>query len=637
MTQFEKLFEPITIKNMTIPNRMIMPALTVNVAMGEVNEAAVAYYERRARGGVGMITVGISGVVPGLVQGMDLASDDRIEGHKKLVEAIHRHGTRANIQLWHPGRYEMTFLTKRQAVSASDVAPPIFSREQPRPLTVEEIHRIVQAFADAAGRAREAGYDSVEFIASAGYLISQFMSPVTNKRDDEYGGSLENRARFGREIIEAARKKLGDDFPIWIRMVGDELIPGGNKIDDMKRFASIWEEAGVDAFNITAGWHEARVPMLTMNVERGAYVWMAEEIKKALKKAPVAASNRINGPELAERILREGRADMVSIARALVCDPDFPKKTKEGKPHLIRRCIACMNCLDSLFTGARAYCSLNPEACREAEVGEIEPASEKKKVVVIGGGPAGCEAARTARLRGHDVVLFEKEGKLGGQLNLAAQTPGFGEFALVPDYYKAVLDELGADVRMNAEATEEVIKAEKPDVVIYAAGAKPACPDFPGIDQEHVVDAWEVMRGKTVKGEKVAVIGGGGTGCDVAIHLAHQGKDVTQLEMLPRIGHNIGPGSRWVVLQTLKNLGVKFVTNFKVVRIEKDKVVGDVNGKEESVPADIVVKAVGSAPSRELYDKLKGADVQVIGIGDALEPRKIVNAVHDGYNIAREL
>ncbi len=637
MAQFEKLFEPITIKSMTIPNRMIMPALTVNVAMGEVNEAAVAYYERRARGGVGLLTVGISGVVPGLVQGMDMASDDRIEGHKKVVEAIQKHGAKTNIQLWHPGRYELTFLTKRQSVSASDVAPPIFSREQPRPLEVEEIHEIVQAFADAAARAREAGYDSVEFIASAGYLISQFMSPVTNKREDEYGGSLENRARFGREIMEAARKKLGDDFPIWIRMVGDELIPGGNRIEDMKEFAAIWEEAGADAFNVTAGWHEARVPMLTMNVERGAYVWMAEEIKSALKKAPVAASNRINEPELAERVLKEGRADMVSLARALVCDPDFPNKAKEGKPHLIRRCIACMNCLDSLFTGARVYCSLNPEACREADVGEIRPASEKKKVVVVGGGPAGCEAARTAKLRGHEVVLFEKEDKLGGQLNLAAGTPDFSEFALAPEYYRAILDELGVDVRLGAEASVDLIKSENPDAVIYAAGAEPACPEFPGIDSEHVTDAWEVMRGKPVKGEKAVVIGGGGTGCDVAMHLAHTGKDVTQVEMLPKMGHNIGPGSKWVVLQTLKNLGVKFINNFKVLRIEKDAVVGEVDGKEESVPADAVVKAVGSAPRRKLYDKLKETDLYLIGVGDALEPRKIVSAVHDGYNMARDL
>ncbi len=637
MAQYEKLFEPITIKGVTLRNRIIMPALTVNLANGPVNDAVVAYYERRARGGVAMLTVGISGVIPGLVQGLDMAGDDRIEGHKKLVDVIHKRGAKANIQLWHPGRYELTFLTKRQAVSASDVAPPIFSREKPRPLTIEEIKEIVDAFAQAACRAREAGYDFVEFIASAGYLISQFMSPVTNLRTDEYGGSLENRARFGREIIEAARKKLGDDFPIWVRMVGDELIPGGNKIDDMKQFAAIWEEAGVDAFNVTAGWHEARTAMLTMNVPRGGYVWMAEGVKSALKHAPVAASNRINHPEIAEEILKEGRADMVSLARPLVCDPDFPNKAKEGKAHLIRRCIACVNCLDSLFTGAKASCALNPEACREGELGDLQPAPEKKKVAVIGGGPAGCEAARTAKMRGHDVVLFEKEDSLGGQLNLAKQTPDFGEFALVPQYYDAVLKDLGVDVRLGTEATPELIEKEKPDVIIYAAGALPIKPPIPGIDLDHVMDAWDVLKGKPVKGDNIVVIGGGGTGCDVSMHLAHQKKNVTQMEMLPKMGHNIGPGSKWVVIQTLRELGVRQMNNFKVIEIKPGEVVGEQEGKRESIPADTVVLAMGSRPQRDLFDKIKDGEVPVIGVGDALEPRKIVSAVHDGFNVARDI
>jgi len=636
MAQYEKLFEPITIKSMTLPNRIIMPALTVNVAIGAVNDAAIAYYERRARGGAGMLVVGISGIVPGLLQGLDMASDDRIEGHKKLMDAIHKHGTKTSIQLWHPGRYELTFLSKRESISASDVAPPIFSRQKPRPLEIEEIKQLVEDFSEAARRSRDAGYDSVEFIASAGYLIAQFMSPLTNLRTDEYGGSLENRARFGKEIIEAARKKLGDDFPIWIRMVGDELIPGGNKIDDMKQFAAIWEEAGADAFNVTAGWHESRTPMLTMNVPRGGYVWMAEGIKSALKHAPVAASNRINSPDIAEEAIKEGRADMVSLGRALVCDPDFPNKAKEGKAHLIRRCIACMNCLDSLFSGTKTSCSLNPEACNE-ELGDIKPAAEKKKVVVIGGGPAGCEAARTAKLRGHDVVLFEKQDKLGGQLNLAAQTPDFGEFELLPEYYTATLKELSVDVRLGAEATPESIEAEKPDVIIYAAGAVPVIPPIPGVELGHVMDGWDILRGAQVKGDNIVVIGGGGTGCDVSMHLAHQKKNVTQVEMLPKIGHNIGPGSKWVVLQTLKELGVRQMTNFKVSEIKPGEVVGEIDGNQETIPADAVVLAIGSKPQRDLYDKIKDGKAPVKGVGDAVEPKKIVNAVHDAYNAAREI
>lgn len=637
MEKFEKLFEPITIKSMTLRNRIMMPALTVNLAIGPVNDALIAYYERRAKGGVGLIVTGISCVTPSLLQGIDMASDDRIEPHSRLVKAIHKHGAKASIQLWHPGRYEITFDPKADIISASDVAPPIFSRKKPRPMTIEEIEQMVQKFADAAVRAQKAGYDAVEFVASAGYLIAQFMSPITNLRTDRYGGSLENRARFGKEIIEETRKRVGDDFPIMIRMVGDELIPGGNTLEDMKRFARIWEQAGADAFNVTAGWHESKVPMLTMNVPRGGYVWMAEGIKKALDHAPVAASNRINDPELAEQILREGKADMISMGRPLVCDPDLPNKAREGRAKEIRKCIACMTCMDSLFTGGPARCSLNAEACRELELGELQPAQHKKKVVIIGGGPAGCESARVAKLRGHDVVLFEKEKKLGGQLNLAAQTPNFNEFAEAVSYFEYVLPHLGVNLRLGVEATVENVLAEKPDHIVYAGGAIPNKFPIPGIELAHVMDAWDVLRGREVKGARVVVIGGGGTGCDVAMHLAHHGKKVVQVEMLPKMGHNIGPASKWVVLQTLKDLGVDMRPNFKVVKIEPSKVVGERDGKTEEIEADAVVLAMGSKPQRTLLEQLKDKGIPIDEVGDAREPRKIMNAVHDGHNVARKI
>ncbi|MDY6825465.1 MAG: NAD(P)/FAD-dependent oxidoreductase [Thermodesulfobacteriota bacterium] len=635
MTTFKHLLEPITIKSMTLPNRMVMPALTVNTAMGEINDATVAYYERRARGGAALVTVGISPVVPGMVIGLDISDDRFIEGHRRVVEAVHQYETKVNIQLWHPGRYEMTFLTGRQAVSASDVAPPIFAKEKPRPLTVGEIGEIVAAFGEAARRSKDAGYDCVEIIASAGYLISQFMSPVTNLRTDEYGGSLENRARFGTEVIQAVRGKVGADFPIFVRMVGDELIPGGNTIEEMKRFAKIWEDAGADAFNVTAGWHESREPMITMNVERAGFVWMAEGIKSALDHAPVAASNRINDPEIAEQVLAEGRADMVSLARAMVCDPDFADKVKQGRPDLIRRCIACMNCMDSLFEGKPVTCSLNAEACRESQLGDIQPADEKKKVLVIGGGVAGCEAARVAALRGHTVVLFEADTKLGGQLNLASKTPDFGEFSLAIDYFSAILKELGVDVRLGQPADEALVKAENPDAIIYAAGATPADPQIKGIDGENVMHAWQVLSGEAVPGKRVAVIGGGGTGCDVCMHLAHDGKEVTQVEMLEKMGHNIGPGTKWVVLKCIQECGVEQMNRFQVKEITEKGVVGEIDGEATLVPADTVVVAIGSRPNTDLLDKLSGYNV--IPVGDAKQPRKIMTAVHEGYAVAREI
>jgi len=636
MTELTRLLEPIKIKSMTIPNRMIMPALTVNLAMGAVNDAIVAYYERRAKGGAGLVTVGISPVVPGMVMGIDISDDSFIDGHQRMVAAIHQYDTRASIQLWHPGRYEMTFLTGNQAVSASDVAPPIFSKAKPRPLTVEEIKEVVDAFGAAAGRAKTAGYDCVELIASAGYLISQFMSPVTNLRTDEYGGSLENRARFGREIIEAVRRTVGEDYPIFVRMVGDEMIPGGNKLEDMKAFARIWEKAGADAFNVTAGWHESKEPMITMNVPRGGFVWMAEGIKSALDHAPVAASNRINSPELAEEILAAGQADMVSLARPLVCDPDLPNRVKEGRPDLVRRCIACMNCMDSLFEGQPVTCALNAEACREAALGEITLAATPRKVLVVGGGPAGCEAARVAALRGHQVTLMEKADKLGGQLNLACQTPSFGEFALAPEYFAAILPELGVTVKLNCPADKESVAAEKPDAIIYAAGAVPASPPIKGIDSPKVIHAWEVLAGTQVPGEKVAVIGGGGTGCDVCLHLSQEGKKVTQLEMLAKMGHNIGPGTKWVVLQCLEECGVEGINQFQVKEINETGIVGELDGQEEIIKADTVVMAIGSRPNQELADQL-GGDYELVVVGDAKQPRKIVYAVHEGYEAARNI
>ncbi|MDY6906128.1 MAG: FAD-dependent oxidoreductase [Thermodesulfobacteriota bacterium] len=635
MSAFTHLLEPITIKSMTLPNRMIMPALTVNTAMGEINDATVAYYGRRAKGGAGLVTVGISPVVPGMVMGLDISDDRFIDGHKRVVDAVHQYDTKASIQLWHPGRYEMTFLTGRQAVSASDVAPPIFAKGKPQALTVEEIAEIVAAFGKAAGRAKTADYDCVEVIASAGYLISQFMSPVTNLRTDDYGGSLENRARFGVEVIQAVRRQVGADYPIFVRMVGDELIPGGNRLEEMKQFAKIWEDAGADAFNVTAGWHESREPMITMNVEQGGFVWMAEGIKEALDHAPVAASNRINSPELAEQILSEGRADMVSLARAMVCDPDFANKVKQGRPELIRRCIACMNCMDSLFEGKPVACSLNPEACLEWQLGDIEPADEKKKVLVVGGGVAGCEAARVAALRGHNVVLCEADNKLGGQLNLASKTPNFGEFALAIDYYAAILKELEVDVRLNQSVDEALVKEEHPDFIVYAAGATPADPRIKGIDGDNVMHAWQVLNGEEVPGRKVAVIGGGGTGCDVCMHLAHDGKDVTQVEMLDKMGHNIGPGTKWVVLKCIQECGVEQMNHFQVKEITEKGVVGEINGEPTIVTADTVVVAIGSKSNTELLDKLSGYNV--IAVGDAKQPRKIVFAVHEGYMAARNL
>ncbi|AGK62105.1 NADH:flavin oxidoreductase, Old Yellow Enzyme family [Archaeoglobus sulfaticallidus PM70-1] len=624
-----KLLEPVEVGGMEIKNRIVMPAVGSNfwTVDGAVTKKLIEFYRERAMNGVGYVVVGVAKIEPQFFGGLAIHDDRYIDGLKKLADVFHEYDVKCAVQLWHPGRYEIS-LSDSQPVSASDIPPPIFTRRKPKALTKDEILKIEDEFAEAALRAKKAGFDAVELICSAGYLISQFLSPATNKRTDEYGGSLENRARFAVEIIERIKEKCGN-FPVGCRISGDEFVEGGNTLEDMKKIAKILESAGSAYFNVTAGWHESKRPLITMFVPRGGFVYLAEGIKSAVD-VPVIASNRINTPELAEKILQEGKADMVSMMRALLADPELPRKVMEGRMDEIRVCVACnQGCMDYAFRGKPITCLVNPAVGREKEFRNLK-ADVKKRIVVVGGGPAGCKAAEMLAEKGHEVILFEKK-RLGGQLIFAAKSPYGREFSAIPEYFERVLPKREVQIRYE-EATAEKVLELNPDAVIVAVGAEPIIPQIPGV--ENAITAFEVLDGAEV-GDRAVIIGGGGVGCSTAAMLAENGKDVTIVEMLPKIGNDIGISTRWNVLLYLREKGVKMLTNTKAVEIKKNSVVVESQGERKELECDTAIIAVGTKPADGLYDELK--DVEVYRIGDCECPAKALDAIRQAADLALKL
>jgi 2,4-dienoyl-CoA reductase (NADPH2) len=628
------LFEPIKVGSLTVKNRIVMPTVTTGFSVGPVTEQLRDYFVERAKGGVGMIFVGISGIEKELKYSIDVSSDDTIPGLRGLAQAIKAKGARAALQAWHPGRYEFTWITGRKPVSASDVASTLAGTEKPRSLTVSEIEKIEEEYAQAALRAKKAEFDAIEFIGSAGYLISQFLSPATNKRTDGYGGKIENRVRFPLEIVERTKKLVGESYPITFRLSGEELIPGGNGLEETRVIAKKLEDAGVVAFNITAGWHESRVPMITMDVPRGGFVYLAEGVKKVLSSAKVIASNRINDPLLADRIISEGRADMVSMGRPLIADPELPRKALEGRFDDIRTCIACnQGCFDHLFQSSPITCTVNPMVGKEGKI-KIEPAKQKKKIVVVGGGPAGLEAAMIAAKRGHNVVLFEKNKNLGGQINLAAVPPHKEELGNIITYIANQIRKLNVKVNLGKEATLELISKEKPDAVVIATGAQPASPNIPAEKGQTILQAWDVLAGNEPKGKNIVIAGGGGVGCYTAHYLAEmKGKKVTIVEMLDKVANDVGVSSRWILRKELADRGVNIIIQAKLLRIDKDSVVIKKGDKEESIPADAVILALGANADNKLYGEAKGKFSELYSVGDCVKPRKALEAIHEGFDV----
>jgi 2,4-dienoyl-CoA reductase (NADPH2) len=665
---FPHLFSPITIQNMELRNRIVMTAMHLGYTpKGEVTDPLVNFYAERARGGVGLAIVGGCPIDEfGGMVGMIALHDDRfIPGLKRLTDGVKNHGAKIAAQLYQAGRYtHSAMIGGRKPISASAVRSRL-TGETPRALALEEIPGVQDKFAEAAVRAREAGFDAVEILGSAGYLISQFLSPITNLREDEYGGSFENRMRFGIETISEVRKALGPDFPILLRIAGNDFMKGSNTNREAKLFAAEAEKAGIDLFNVTGGWHETRVPQLTMGVPRKAYVYLARGVRSAVS-GPVISSNRINDPKAAEEVLRSGGADLVTMARGLLADPNLPNKARTGKSRLIYHCVACnQGCFDSIFQGRPATCTVNPRAGREAEL-QIKPAPKSRKIIVVGGGPAGMTLACTAKDRGHHVILMEKSDKLGGQILLNHSIPGRQELETAAIDLIHNLQDKGVETIMEKTATPDIIREMAPDVVVVAPGAQPATPKIKGIDGDNVIQAWELLGKNAETGKNVVVLGGNAVGLETALFLANQGtlspevlhflmvnraetpetltglldrgsKQVTVVEMTKKAGADVGLTTKWTLMGELKRLGVKITTQTEAVGITPEGLQVEDEQGPGFIPADTVVLAVGSKAENSLVKELEDQVPEIHVIGDAKKPRNLPAAIREGFQLGLTL
>ena len=662
------LFEPIKIGNLEVPNRIFMPAMHMNMARDfEVTDQLVDFYAERARGGAGMITVGYATVdeMSGTVANIGGHKDEFIPGLARLAGAIRENGARASVQLNHAGRYNFSFfLGGQQAVAPSAVASRM-TKETPRELSLDEIKQIIESFGRAALRVKKAGYDAVEVLSATGYLISQFLSQVTNKRADEYGGSFENRMRFGLEVMQAIKRQTGKDFPLVVRINGNEYMPGGLGRKELQEYARRLVAVGADAICVNVGWHEARVPQIVAEVPRGVFAYLSRGIKEAVD-VPVIASHRINDPELAREMIGDGMCDMVAMGRPLIADPYLPEKARTGRENEIVHCIACgQGCFDHLFELKPVECLCNPRAGRERET-EAKKAKAPKKVMVIGGGAAGMSAATAARDLGHDVSIYDKADRLGGQLHLAGAPPGREEFIQLARDLQNQLVARGVKIMLNQPVDESLVEKEKPQAVIIATGAVPITLPIPGADLPNVVQAWDVLEGKVRTGRRVVVIGGGAVGMETALLLADKGtlsgdalkflllngaeaaedlyelasrgtKEVVILEMIEKVGKDIGRSTRWPMMQDAERAGIQMRIATRALEITESSVKVETGGKVEEIPADTVVLAAGAQAFNPLQETLEKRRIPVQVVGDARTPAKAFDAIHQGFAAGRNV
>jgi len=645
------LFQSGQIGTLTVPNRIVMAPMATNYPSesGGVNDFLIDYYEARARGGAGLIIVenccadhpaGKGGAVQ-----LRLDDDRFIPGMSRLTDAIHFHGAKVSIQINHSGPSTTPMKTEGKGpVGASQISyashlPP------PRVLEREEIALVIEKFAQAALRAKKANFDAVELHGAHAYLLAHFMSPFTNRRTDEFGGGLEGRLLFPRKVVRRVREIVGEDYPIIFRISVDEFIEGGRGVEESKQMAIELAAEGVHAFHATAGTHPAMHPSGTLSIEPMAYdqgwrVYLAEELKKVVD-VPVIAVGVIRDPSLAEEIVAKRRADFVAVGRGFVADPEWANKARNGRGRHIRKCISCNEgCIRRrVFMDLPIRCTVN------AEVGKLSrfktgPISGKpKRVLVVGGGPGGMEAARVLKMRGHDVMLWEKRRVLGGQM-LFAGVPSFKKKLLwFLDYLQNQIDDLSVPYEQGKEATPENILAYNPDAVILATGSVPLIPPIPGIQSPNVKFCEEVLvENYCGKGSNVIVMGGGAKGAEVALFLQERGERVTLVEMLDEIAIDMDPISRKDLLSRLEINKVTMLTRAKIVSCENRGVRVILPGDKESfIPGEKLILSLGYRPENQLESLLRGKIPRIFSIGDCLSPRKIIDAVSEAYTAAAQI
>ncbi|MGC8810875.1 MAG: FAD-dependent oxidoreductase [bacterium] len=640
MNLYPRLFSPIIIHTITIKNRVVMPPMCTNYATigGAVTERMIDYYAARAIGGVGLINVEFAYVRPdGKVfeHMLGIYDDKLIPGLQKLTESVHKEGTKIFIQLAHGGRRVHSDITGTAPVAPSSI--PRLNGEVPHELSKGEIEELIQAFILAARRAKKAGFDGVMLHMAHGYLLQQFLSPFSNKRKDEYGGDLEGRAKFPLEVLQGIRKEMGDDYPISCRLCGDEFIKGGFDLSQSVRVAKMLAANGANFLEISAGTHETGY-MITAPpyYPMGFLSPLSAAIKKEVS-IPVGIVGRIHTPEVAEQILQEGKADLIAVGRGLVADPEWPKKAQEGKAETIRPCLSCnQGCADRMYWQRDISCTVNPLVGREATF-SIQVAAKKKKVIVIGGGPAGLEAAQIAASRGHNVYLYEKEKDLGGQLNIASIPPGKERLGELKEYMVREIKKLPLKV-IHKKLTAAELKKMNPDWLIVAVGGRPKSMEGEGFDDSKVVDAWDVLMGKKDVGKKVLIIGGGQVGLETAHFLLAEGKEIIILEMLKQVGVDMSGRARKMVLEKIIQGGVEIITEAKALALERGDVIFERGGLKEKIKgADSIVIAVGTESEKPNIPGLGRLRIPVRFIGDALSPRKLFEAIHEGFNVGVEI